>query len=322
MPKRSRWKSARDLKLPAFVHRENFDFTGEIEAESKTEVASYNRPTRRLRYANEIRYEAHAVLVGEYDHAEHPKIADDLDRVKRARLTVFEKSEPEADDDSPLAAIKSINRFFAKRNEKKNLGPMGGAFLTRNPLLPEDYFRAPEVDTFVRKLNQPWPYSLLECPGKYTVVVRTFESTSQIAGSNTSNQNPEAEAKRLASSKAWLDRCADDADRMVRSLRKDGIEAYQFHDRNRSLVTIGSFESLGENLPGGDFRYSSEIQKVMDKYRAFNVDPKIAAQAAQQTNKGVVANHAALIPFDVKPKPIAVPRFDGPRLPFNAAIMR
>ena len=46
----------RELRLPAFMSREKFDFTGNPGVGSK-----------RLRYANEYQYEAYAVLVGEYD---------------------------------------------------------------------------------------------------------------------------------------------------------------------------------------------------------------------------------------------------------------
>ena len=55
---------------------------------------------------------------------------------------------------------------------------------------------------------------------------------------------------------------------MASELRSQGVEAYQFHDRYRSLVTIGSFEQLGRELPDGRFEYTPEIRAVMKKYSA------------------------------------------------------
>ena len=101
-----------------------------------------------------------------------------------------------------------------------------------------------------------------------------------------------------------LDKYAADAVKVLRKLRADGEEAYQFHDRYRSLVTVGSFETLGRELPNGSFQYSPEILRVMQKYSAFN------AQHARTVpgRNGIAANHAALVPFDIQPTPIAVPK--------------
>ena len=58
---------------------------------------------------------------------------------------------------------------------RKQNGPLANAFITRNPLLPEDYF-VPKggLDELVVKMNKNVKYSLLDCPGKYTVQVAHF----------------------------------------------------------------------------------------------------------------------------------------------------
>ena len=100
---------------------------------------------------------------------------------------------------------------------------------------------------------------------------------------------------------------------MTVELRKQGVEAYQFHDRYRSLVTVGSFESLGRELADGNFEYSPEIRRVIKQYSALNVRPELARQVPAGTRgiaaNGVVAkNKVIAIPFDVEPTPIAVPK--------------
>ena len=94
---------------------------------------------------------------------------------------------------------------------------------------------------------------------------------------------------------------------MTRKLRAQGVEAYQFHDRSRSLVTIGSFDTLGRELPDGRFEYDAEIRQVMKEFSAFNVRPELAQQVPAGS-KGVASNNVAMIPFDVEPTPISVPK--------------
>lgn len=283
----------KEFRLPTFIYKENFDFTGD--------VARFDE--RRLRYANQYEYDAYAVLVGEYDTVEHPDIDQDLARLKAATPDVFRDPDDvaaETDFRNPVTAVKALHRKLVEKNDKdQRRGPMSNAFVTRNPLLPPEYFESPQVDSFVRRLNDDKEYSLLRCEGKYTVVVRTFEGFGTIAGAkNAGDFRPSV--KRM-------DRLASDADKMVKSLREKGEEAYQYHDRKRSLVTVGSFDTLGRELPGGGFEYAPEIRRVVEKYKAFNVRPGLAQQVPTGA-RGSAANNAAMIPFDVEPTPIAVPK--------------
>jgi len=296
----------RDLNLPAFLYEKQIDFSGEVNSGSpiqRTGGASAYR--RKMRYANEIRYEAHAVLVGEYDTAEHPRIESDLEKIKTAQCGVFgdaKEMAAETDIRNPVTAVKALHHRLVKKMGDPKMGAMSNAFLTRNPMLPEDFFQAPELDAFVRHLNEGKPHSLVdECSGKYTVVVRTFSGFNTIVdGKKDKSFEPSGER---------LDRCAADAAEMVRLLRKDGVEAYQFHDRTQSVVTIGSFEDLGRELPGGGFEYDGPILAVMNEYRAFNIDANLANQVKQKTSQGVpVKCVAERFPFDVQPMPIRVPK--------------
>ncbi|MEM0925742.1 MAG: hypothetical protein AAGJ83_06875 [Planctomycetota bacterium] len=280
------------LRLPAFIYEENFDFTGTADRDAST--------GKRLRYANPHQYEAFAVLVGEYDSVNHRSIKRDLDRLKSARLDVFEdpnEVKAEFNTQTPASTIKTFGQRLFQSRKGHGRNPLAAAFVTRNPLLPDSFFeKPPEVDSFVRQLNEDVDYSLLEADGKFTVVVKTFGACGTIVGAkNEEKFQPSIER---------LDDFARQSARMVRALRKKGEEAYQYHDRDRSIVTVGSFESLGRPYPNGGFEYAPEIRRVMSQYSALNGN---VAQRVPGHN-GIAANHIAMIPYDVQPTPIAIPK--------------
>ena len=281
----------RDMKLPAFIYREKFDFTGRLN--------SSNPSARQMRYANQYEYEAYAVLVGEYDSVENKQVNADLELIKTAKPRVYgdpAEVAAERDTTTPVKMVEAISRKLLKLRDEKTNGPMAAAFVTRNPMLPQEFFQSPQVDSFVRQLNEGLNYSLLECNGKYTVVVATFEGQSTIVDGK--------HEKDFKESADRMQKFLRDADKMTTELRRQGVKAYQFHDRFRSVVTVGSFATLGRELPDGRFEYAADIRATMQKYSAYN--PQKARMIPGQNR--VAANHAAMIPFDVKPTPIAVPK--------------
>ncbi len=290
----------RDYNLPAFVYDEQFDFTQPF-----AQLGPNQRP---LRYANAAQYDAYAVLVGEFDSVDHPDVKTTLATLKKIQPVIFNEVTPESEVGA-MASIRRIHNQLKKVNPNSTKGPMSNAFVTRNPLLPESFTQAPEVDSFVRNLNKDVEYGLLKCEGKYTVVVRTFEglSTTMVGGFVKNDIEPSSER---------LDLSANLANQMVVALRKKGVEAYEFHDRSKSLVTIGSFASLGRMGPNG-FEYDPLIRHVMTEYSAserFGTDP----------NTGAVVryfNNINKIPFDVKPHPISVPKATKRSL-YSAALGR
>src|SRR5690606_8622704 len=134
----------RDYNMPAFVYQENFDFS--------RPVGSFGPDHKTLRYANASRYEAYAVLVGEFDSVNHPELKSTLDTLKTIQPDVFRKVTPETEVGT-MAAIRRIHQQLLKADKKKTRGPMYNAFVTRNPMLPDSFTQAPEVDSFVRRLN-------------------------------------------------------------------------------------------------------------------------------------------------------------------------
>jgi hypothetical protein len=283
-----------NLNLPAFIYQEDFDFTGRVKFGADS--------SRKLRYANQYRYEAYAVLVGEYDRIAHPSVGHDLERIRMADLPVLRnQNQPRANSErsSPIDMVKALTAEMLQSRKDKQLGPMGNAFVTRNPILPQEYFETPEVDSFVHQLNDGVPNSLLTCNGKYTVVVKTFEGNGAFVDGR--------QDKKFKPSGNRLAKNSGRAAKMTAALRKQGVEAYQYHDRFRSLVTVGSFSELGRELPDGAFEYAPGIRQTMRKYGALRLPSKLARQAPR-VPKGVVANSAAEIPFDIEPKPIVVPK--------------
>ena len=104
-----------------------------------------------------------------------------------------------------------------------------------------------------------------------------------------------------------LDVAALKSHRLTTALRKKGVHAYEFHDRFGSYVMIGSFDSLGQELTSGQFRYNPAIVEVNAKwcgYRVFD-SPDPATGAIRKIQS---LNSLDEIPFDVEGKPMAVPR--------------
>ena len=282
------------LNLPAFIYKEDFDFTGRVDLNVPTE--------RKLRYANPYRYEAYAVLVGEYDTTDHPSIKGDLKRVRAANLASAGSTaaEPKRTDQlSPIELVQGLTKEMLRIGRDKQPRPMGNAFVTRNPMLPQDYFEAPKVDSFVHQLNDGVPHSLLACNGKYTVVVKTFEGNSAFVDGK--------QDKKFRPSGNRLAKNSNQAAKMTEALREQGVEAYQYHDRFRSYVTVGSFADLGRELPDGRFEYTPEILRTVKKYSALNYRARQNGNVPK-VQRGVIANAVEGIPFDVNPKPIIVPR--------------
>ena len=118
-----------------------------------------------------------AVLVGNYQSAEDPEAEKALQKIKYATPQCLEvKDGKETHQDLTGWRLIQKQVYEAIGSEKKKLGPMSHAFMTPNPMLPADYFvQKHGIDEAVVAMNRGVPYSLLDCPGKYTVQVATFK---------------------------------------------------------------------------------------------------------------------------------------------------
>jgi len=297
-------QQARDLvlelrkqyKLPAYVHEMSFDF-GDTQARG---VDRFGEPVqgsyRRGSEGSEI-----AVLVGDYRAVDDPKAQKVLKKLKysQPKSLSFEGGETS----QSLAALRYIQRsVLAPGSEKKKMGPMSRAFVTTNPLLPKEYFSPKGVDNLVVKMNKNIKHGLLKCPGRYTVKVATFH------GNAVYNQG---EIQDITSGKkgmkSALDIAADKAHRLAKALRIKGYEAYEYHDRHSSIVTVGSFNSLGSQV-GGQMVLDPKIQQVV---RVFSPKtPQSLSEASAQDRHGNPSPVRTFvgIPLDLKPTPMEVPK--------------
>ena len=82
------------------------------------------------------------------------------------------------------------------------------------------------------------------------------------------------------------------------------MEAYEFHDRFESIVTVGSFDSIGSKTRDGKINLNSEVYAVMHKFAARRRQfPGRNGEAMT----GLEPRQLEGIPFDVQPIPVGVP---------------
>lgn len=290
-------KQARDLvlelrsryKLPAYIHKQTYDFTQPIIGTKRT------GETAKMQYANKSKYDGLAVLVGNFRSVTDPDFEKTLARIKTLTPECLDLAR-RTTSTQRFASFRELQRRMSGDSNKRVKGPMGNAFATRNPLLPDEFYAPHGVDDFVARLNKGVQYSLLNNPDKFTVRVASFR------GNATINQR---EIEAITSQDKFTDKLevgADKAHRLTMALRERGVEAYEFHDRMESIVTVGSFRSEGSVLANGTFQMDAAIDKVMHQYEA---------KQRPMPGKGVMVPQPRIfagIACDVKPMLIEVPR--------------
>jgi hypothetical protein len=127
-----------------------------------------------------------------------------------------------------------------------------------NPLLSPDEVRQKKRNPLLRKLNSGTELSLLQNPGKYSLVVASFYGTST---TQFPNKKFRGVAKRFKVGNS-LNQAAISAWELAQALRKLNIEAWVFHDRYKSVVTVGSFQTPTDpRIPGAVNVYKSKMKE-------------------------------------------------------------
>lgn len=297
-----------NLRLPAFVmHKSNTDQSvlGEGQRIRTHRSGQMVQNKLKLKYANSSTFNAYAVLVGEFTSTDDPRFDNALKAVRVAQpVSLGGGDTKDASEKDPNWLVKNTRALFwwqSSRDNNLKKGPMGAAFKTRNPLLPAEYFQdSPKLDSFVTKLNKQVKHSLLDCKGRFTVRVASFygQSATDFSG---------GKKFKLDETTNSLDVAAQQANTLTLALRKQGAEAYQFHDRYGSYVTVGSFEDIGRNDANNQFQYNPAMVAVMNKYCGYQYldvrDPRTGGITKKQSLKSLEK-----IPFDVEGKPISVPK--------------
>ena len=175
-------------------------------------------------------------------------------------IAVLAGNFSQPDDDQAKAILEHLKNKFdpAFLKDPKNggilprtpgrPGPFSRAHMTTNPLMPASEVKQRTSDPLVKKLNSGDDYSLLKNPGKYTLRIATFRGNSIVQVGNQVSQKASDHFERFFGSS--LDESGERAwelSRALRSARKLGYEqdyeAWLFHDRFESIVTVGSFDS-------------------------------------------------------------------------------
>ena len=180
------------------------------------------------------------VLAGNY-----PKIDDPI---AQKTLNFVKRYHPKFLQDNKSGAI-----FRDSGNKER--GPFVGAFLTINPMLkPAEVVRR-KVDNETKHFNSGIEYALVSVKHKYTLRVATFSGKSAVPlGSSKYANNENIFDKTIVDSGPYnLARAGEDAMQLTyamrlnseatRKLGADRFEAYVFHDKYQSIVTVGGFDS-------------------------------------------------------------------------------
>jgi len=249
-----------------------------------------------MKYANYSKFDAYAVLVAILESPEDAEIQRTLETIKKLRPKCLDSSSRESGTSQWLVGVRESLQRLNNDPEKRRRGPMGNAFVTRNPNLPEEFFAGGGIDDFVYELNRRVEHSLLNNPGRYTVKVASF------GGQDTMNAQEIDDIERTGKVTDKLEIAADKAHRLTVALRGRGVDAYEFHDRIESMVTVGSFESVGEPRVDGKIEINPAVHKIMQMYGASRRElPGGGAIGLQPRTLAGIA-------FDVQPIPVQVPR--------------
>lgn len=285
-------------KLEAYTHAVEFDHLKDTQTGRVDRFGRQQKMQYRMAKTHEI-----AVVVGSYNAADDRAAQSTLKRIKYLSpdcLDVQKRLANGKKENRVLSGYRTIQKYAQElaNSSKKDRGPMGHAFITTNPLIPDDYFVPKGLDDLVVQMNKHAEFSLLECPGQYTVVVAVF--TGAVVLDQNMILDIEKERKNLPS---MLEEAAEKAHRLASALREKGVAAYEFHDRHSSLVTVGEFDAYGSRLADGSFALDPKIQAVIGAYQA---EENRNVPAGQQA--AVLPKTLDGIPFSIKPYVVEVPR--------------
>lgn len=280
----------KQYNVPAYLHRQTYDFTDRFAGLG---LNRYGYP-KTMRYYNQKKFDEIAVLVGHFESVNDNQIDKTRDKIRYARPECLDVTKKQSTTQR-FFGLRELQRRLTPDKDKRERGPMGKAFVTRNPLLPQEYFTPGGMDPFVEKMNRHVEYSLLKNPGRYTVRVATFRG-------NTTMKLDEIQHESTKRPTGKLEQAAIKAHELTMALRRSGVEAYEFHDRYESIVTVGSFDSYGTPRRDGKTEINPRIHQIMQSYGAQR------KPLPDRPSLGLVPRGLNGIPFDVQPMPVEVPR--------------
>lgn len=269
------------FRLEAYTHEKAFDFTGEQHGLGLNPDGS----PKKMRYANSTQIVEVAVMVGDFASCDDARGQKALARIKSLRPTALSGEQGKSRAFSDFRRMVGLDKHAAK-------GPLHMAFMIPNPLLPEEYFSRPQLDPFVIEMNSDVDHSLLDCPGRYSVRVATFTGAGGFDAAALAADDDDAAASRLI-------QAAENAHRLTEALRRQGWQAWEFHDRESSIVCVGSLSQLAVEQQDGSRQPHPEIVRIAT---ALGPDQEKLAAGT------ILPKQIEGILLDVEPRPIDVPR--------------
>jgi hypothetical protein len=299
----------REKGIPAYTYSQDA-VKGEIDTRDRM-----GRDDHRI-YA--ARRDMICVLAGNYETIE--------DGVGQKTLNYIKRFHPRF--------LKNPKSGAILRADASQRGPLTGAFMTINPLIkPEDVMHK-SIDAETKYMNSRSQYPLVDNPHKYTLRVATFAGKSVTPLGNSTYRGKEdrfdQEIHSASGYNVW--RAGEDAEQLARFLRRNGstskgkqfadadiYDAYVYHDKFQSIVTIGGFDSpddprirtiaqyYGPRLVP-DFRLVKQTMSIEEVDRL----PKVLTTHTEQLfAPGADPKSATPIQvwtLDLEPEVIAIPR--------------
>jgi hypothetical protein len=296
----------KQYKLNAYSVAQNFDYSQRYM--DGRGLYPDGHPVK-TRYLHPERTEEVAVLVGDYPTIDDPEGKKNLAMLKKAQPDCLKKP----DDHSYNQPLAELFKFQKETLSSRKAGPLGNAFMTSNPLLPREYFTPKGVDKLTLDMNRGVKYSLLDCKGRYTVRIATFTGRVVIDQRQIQSLERDKNAPLLAKGEqeSPLAEAAMKAHALTEALRGKNIEAYEFHDSHTSLVTVGSFDSVGMPRADGKIEINRKIYEILKTYGA-DQSALAGGQAIEGLKqKTVMCNVDGVkrpLPLDLQPMPVEVPK--------------
>lgn len=163
------------------------------------------------------------------------------------------KADPESTDWSGPFRLRTTTKTEEGKRINQQLGnPYRQAFVTRNPVLlkqssPTTVVQqqgSVPIDPSWRELNAREKYSIFSCPKNWTLVVAKFSPPAEVQSSLKTSIVQTGMPASSAELGKGLEAAAETARQLADLLRDGGkgYDAYVFHTRQYSLVTVGAFE--------------------------------------------------------------------------------
>ena len=284
-------------KYKAYVY--DREFVHDLSREDKPR----NAYDRRKNFQKKGTVHEFAVLVGNFQSVDDKDCQKVLRGIKECYPDCIKGTSADTMASTNFAELrKRISRDATGRTR----GPLFMAFACVNPILPPDFLsKRGVVDDFIAKINDKSRCSLLDCRNKYTLQIATFTGKVELQQDRIQSI---LDGKATFSDKTSdLDKGALAAARLAKALRDEGVEAYEFHDRYASIVTVGGFDEIGYELPNGLTELRPEIVELMNRFRAKPADPSRIQRGAVTTISYEPVMIAG-IECDPQPQIIEVPK--------------